>query len=62
MEALRCGLLSSLCVEWLGRKDRLAGSQKPRGFAPALLTSCTPWADLQLLPTTEKRRLELNDR
>lgn len=61
MEALRCRLLSSLCVEWLGRKDHLAGSQKSWGFAPALRTSCTPWAGLQLLPTPEKRRLELHD-
>lgn len=45
MEALWCSLPSSLCVEWLAKKDDSAGN--PWGFALALLRNCIPWAGLQ---------------
>lgn len=46
----RCSLLSSPLSSCgvASKRDCLAGSQKPRGFAPALLMSCIPRAGIQL--------------
>lgn len=62
MEALWCILLSSFCVDWLAKKDLLAGSQEPWGFFSGSANELHPLGGSPSFPSTVNRRLELSDR